>query len=370
MSRPTVAAIGLGAMGLPMATWLVCQQFPVRAFDIAQARLNLAVDAGVQTFPAAREAAAGADVVLVAVRNQEQLESLLWGSDGIAEALAPGAVVLLTSTIGIQAVQDVAARLAVARLELVDAPVSGGPVRAGKGDLLMTAGATDAAWAVAEPVMDALASTLVRIGDQPGDGQKMKTVKQLLCGVHIAAAAEALALAGELGLDKAKALETLMAGAAASFILGDRGQRIPGRTGEAPRSEPARHLRQGHGHRERCLPLGAPGRPGGRGRRAALGQAQGKAGRRRLRGDHRAGAAGGQLMSQGYLLGLAAMAIAVLLVWSSAQAVRLRRAAAGGHRHRAGRGLPLDRIIDPHRGMGRTLGSVAIISAWAPCSAR
>ncbi|MGB3955676.1 MAG: NAD-binding protein, partial [Brooklawnia sp.] len=91
---------------------------------------------------------------------------------------------------------------------------------------LMTAGATDAAWAVAEPVMAALASTLVRIGDAPGDGQKMKTVNQLLCGVHIAAAAEALALAGELGLDKAKALETLMAGAAASFMLGDRGQRM------------------------------------------------------------------------------------------------------------------------------------------------
>lgn len=226
MSRPTVAAIGLGAMGLPMASWLVSQQFPVRAFDIAEARLSLAADAGVRTFPAAREAASGADVVLVAVRNQEQLESLLWGTDGIAEALAPGAVVLLTSTVGIQAVQDVAARLAEAGLELVDAPVSGGPARAGKGDLLMTAGATDPAWAVAEPVMDALASTLVRIGDQPGDGQKMKTVNQLLCGVHIAAAAEALALAGELGLDKAKALETLMAGAAASFMLGDRGQRM------------------------------------------------------------------------------------------------------------------------------------------------
>lgn len=226
MSKPTVAALGLGAMGLPMATWLAGQQFPVRGFDIAEPRLELAREAGVETFGTAREAATGADVVLVAVRNQEQLESLLWGPDGIAEVLRPGAAILLTSTIGIAAVQQVAAKLAEVGLELVDAPVSGGPARAGKGDLLMTAGATDAAWALTEPVMDALASTLVRIGNAPGDGQKMKTVNQLLCGVHIAAAAEALALAGQLGLDKAIALDTLMAGAAASFMLGDRGQRM------------------------------------------------------------------------------------------------------------------------------------------------
>lgn len=226
MPVPVVAVLGLGAMGLPMATRLASQDFEVRGFDIAAAQLAKAAAAGVATFASARETAAGADVVLVAVRNQEQLESLLWGADGIAQVLRPGAAILLTSTIGIQAVQDVAAKLADAGLELVDAPVSGGPLRAGKGDLLMTAGATDQAWALAEPVMDALSSTLVRIGDAPGDGQKMKTVNQLLCGVHIAAAAEALALAGELGLDKALALETLMAGAAASFMLGDRGPRM------------------------------------------------------------------------------------------------------------------------------------------------
>lgn len=226
MTNPTVAVLGLGAMGLPMASWLASSNFPVRGFDIAAERIELGRAAGVEVFGTARQAATGADVVLVAVRNQEQLDALLWGADGIAEVLRRGAAILLTSTVGIADVQQVGARLAAVGLELVDAPVSGGPARAGKGDLLMTAGATDAAWALAEPVMAALASTLVRIGDAPGDGQKMKTVNQLLCGVHIAAAAEALALAGELGLDKAKALETLMAGAAASFMLGDRGQRM------------------------------------------------------------------------------------------------------------------------------------------------
>ena len=71
-----------------------------------------------------------------------------------------------------------------------------------------------------------MASTLVRVGDAPGDGQAMKTVNQLLCGVHIAAAGEALALARALGLDAEVALKALMSGAASSFMLGDRGPRM------------------------------------------------------------------------------------------------------------------------------------------------
>ncbi|GAA2180587.1 NAD(P)-dependent oxidoreductase [Brooklawnia cerclae] len=223
---PTVAVLGLGAMGLPMATWLAAQGFPVRAFDVAEARAALARRAGVVVTSSGDEAVRDADLVLVAVRNQSQLVTLLWGEAGVSSAMRKGSAVLLTSTVGIEAVQDVATRLTQEGIDLIDAPVSGGPVRAGRGDLLMTVGATDRGWALAEPVMTALASTLVRIGDEPGDGQKMKTVNQLLCGVHIAAAGEALALAGRLGLDKAQVLEALMAGAAASFMLGDRGPRM------------------------------------------------------------------------------------------------------------------------------------------------
>ncbi|WP_269452238.1 NAD(P)-dependent oxidoreductase [Tessaracoccus coleopterorum] len=163
---------------------------------------------------------------MLAVRNRAQLDSALYGDDGVAAVLRPGAVVILTSTVGIDAVREVSAELGRSAIGMVDAPISGGPVRAGNGDLLITVGADDVAYAAVEPVLDHLASTLVRIGDQPGDGQAMKTVNQLLCGVHIAAGAEALALASALGLDPAKALETLGAGAAASFMLGDRGPRM------------------------------------------------------------------------------------------------------------------------------------------------
>ncbi len=222
---PTIAVLGLGAMGLPMASRLA-ERYQVRGFDIDPERSALAQEAGVVPATSARDAATGVDVVLLAVRNRNQLEDALYGENGVVAVLQPGALVVLTSTVGIDAVREVSARLAHEGFHLVDAPISGGPVRAAKGELLITVGATDEAYAAAEPVLHRLSSTLQRMGARPGDGQAMKTVNQLLCGVHIAAAAEALALAGALGLDQELVLRTLGAGAAASFMLGDRGPRM------------------------------------------------------------------------------------------------------------------------------------------------
>ena len=220
----TVAVIGLGAMGLPMATRLA-ERFTVRGFDIAPERVSLAAEAGVTPTSSAADAVNGADAVLVAVRTGAQLEALLFGEDGLAPHLADGAVVILTSTVGTDGIDAIAAQLAAHGAELVDAPLSGGPVRAGEGDLLIVVGATPSALETARPVLDQLASTLSIVGDKPGDGQALKTVNQLLCGVHIAAAAEALALADALGLDRARTLDALTAGAANSFMLGNRGPR-------------------------------------------------------------------------------------------------------------------------------------------------
>ena len=164
-----VAVLGLGAMGLPMATNLA-ERFPVRGFDVVAERRALAERAGVVPTGTAAEAVAGADVVLIAVRDRAQLEQLLFGETGIAPHMARGAVVLLTSTVGDAGVRAVAPRLAEAGLRFVDAPVSGGPARAGDGDLLVVVGTDDDAWAAAEDVLEVMASTLVRVGDAPGDG--------------------------------------------------------------------------------------------------------------------------------------------------------------------------------------------------------
>lgn len=221
----TVAVLGLGAMGLPMATRLATG-LTVRGFDVAENRRQLAADGGVSCCDSARAAASGADAVLLAVRNGAQLHDVLFGADGVAEVLMPGSVVILTSTVGTEAIPATVAGLAGHGVALVDAPLSGGPVRAAEGDLLILVGADPEALEKARPVLQLLASTLTVVGTRPGDGQALKTVNQLLCGVHIAAAAEALALADALGLDQATTLKALEAGAAGSFMLSNRGPRI------------------------------------------------------------------------------------------------------------------------------------------------
>ncbi|MEU8706448.1 NAD(P)-dependent oxidoreductase [Streptomyces sp. NPDC048565] len=229
ITTPTTAVLGLGAMGLPMADRLA-GAFPVQAFDVFEERRALAVRGGATPAATPADAVRGADVVVIAVRDQEQLESCLFGGGavehGAAESLRDGAVVVVTSTVGVDAVQDVAARLAAQGVSLVDAPVSGGAVRAGTGDLLIMAGADEAALDAARPVLSRLGSTLHIVGPRVGDGQIMKTVNQLLCGIHTAAAAESLALARALGIDLDRAVDVLGQGAAASFMLADRGPRM------------------------------------------------------------------------------------------------------------------------------------------------
>lgn len=224
-SKPTVAVIGLGAMGLPMALKLN-ESMPVRAYDLSAERAALGAKDGLTIFSSAAEAAEGSDIVMIIVRNAAQLNDALFGNGKVAASTKAGAVVVVTSTVGIDAVKETAAKLAESGIELVDAPLSGGPVRARQGDLLIVVGGSAAARKITQPALDALASTLTVVGDNPGDGQALKTVNQLLCGIHIAAAAEALALADSLGLDLTKTLNALNAGAASSFMLGNRGVRM------------------------------------------------------------------------------------------------------------------------------------------------
>jgi 3-hydroxyisobutyrate dehydrogenase len=224
-TSPRVAVIGLGAMGLPMALHLATA-FPVTAFDVADARREAAEAGGVSTAGTPAEAAADADIALLAVRDEAQARSALFGPDGVVGALREGGLVILTSTVGPDAARDLAATLAGHSLDLVDAPISGGPARAGKGDLLVVVGAPRDSLERTRPVLEHLASTLTTVGERPGDGQAMKAINQLLAGVHIAAAAEAVALARGLGLDPEQVVDTLGAGAAGSFMLSDRGPRM------------------------------------------------------------------------------------------------------------------------------------------------
>ena len=222
----TVGWIGLGAMGAPMATCVARAGYTTAAFDVdPQKAVALAPD-GVKQADTVAAAANGADVLVLMVATAQQAESVLWGEGNAAAALKPGAVVLLMATVGPAAVEDWAKRLEPAGVEIVDAPVSGGASRAGQGDLLIMVSGSEAALGVARPLLDVMARNAPVVGSRPGDGQKVKLVNQLLCGVHIAVAAEALAFAEALGLEAGPTWEVLRNGAAASFMLDDRGARM------------------------------------------------------------------------------------------------------------------------------------------------
>jgi 3-hydroxyisobutyrate dehydrogenase len=222
----TVGWIGLGAMGAPMASCVARAGHTVTAFDIDPQKAAALAGDGVKAAATISDAAANADVLVLMVATAEQAESVLYGDGKAAAALKPGSVVLLMATVGPAAVQDWAKRLQPAGVEIVDAPVSGGATRAGQGDLLIMVSGSPAALAVVQPLLDAMARNAPVVGTEPGDGQKVKLVNQLLCGVHIAVAAEALAYAEALGLQAGPTWEVLRHGAAASFMLDDRGSRM------------------------------------------------------------------------------------------------------------------------------------------------
>lgn len=220
-----VAWIGLGAMGAPMATVTAQAGHAVTAFDMNPAALE-AVAPLVASAPSAREAVAGADAVVIMVATGPQLQAVLFGEAGIADSLTAETTVMVMSTVGPAAVEAAATQLAPVTTRFVDAPVSGGVARAGTGDLLVMVGGAAEDIERVTPLLDAMASNYPVVGARVGDGQRFKVVNQLLCGVHIAAAGEALALADSMGLDVDQCHKVLNTGAAHSFMFNDRGARM------------------------------------------------------------------------------------------------------------------------------------------------
>ncbi len=217
-----VAVVGIGNMGLGMALRLRDAGQAVRVHDIDAARHALAAAAGARPCASPAEAAAGCALLIVAVVDAVQAEAVLFGAHGAAATLAPGATVLLCPTIGPQDVEWLAARLAQAGLTCLDAPMSGGPARARDGSMsLMVAGA-EPTWQAWQPLLRHLAARLFHIGNRPGDGARTKLVNNLLAAVNLAAAAEAVALAQQLGLDGAQTLAVIAQSSGQSWIGSDR----------------------------------------------------------------------------------------------------------------------------------------------------
>jgi 3-hydroxyisobutyrate dehydrogenase len=209
-----------------MAGRLAEADFELKVFDVVAERANPLVEFGAASAASPKEAAEGSEALVLMVANAAQANDVLFGEGGVAGALPEGAAVVVMSTIGPEAVRELDQELAGRGLRTLDAPVSGGVARAERGDLLIMAGGPQNLFEELRPALDAMGSSVVHCGPRVGDGQAVKLVNQLLCGVHIAAAAEALAYAESLGLDPRFVFETIRHGAANSFMLEDRGERM------------------------------------------------------------------------------------------------------------------------------------------------
>lgn len=217
--------IGLGAMGYGMGSSLLRAGLGVDGFDLngdTQARFR--AEAGLDR-PLA-EAAGEADGAILVVVNAAQTREALFGANGLADMLKLGAVVISCATIDPQQAIAFETELSEKGILYLDAPISGGSARAAQGKLSVMASGSQEAFEKAQPALDAMAETVFRLGDRAGPGSAMKSVNQLLAGIHIAAAAEAFSFGIAQGLDADQIMQVIPACAGSSWMFENRGPYI------------------------------------------------------------------------------------------------------------------------------------------------
>lgn len=217
-----VAVIGLGSMGFGMAQSLRRAGFEVVGCDVSAAPLQRFREEGGLVARTPALAAQGCAVVVSVVVNAAQTEAVLVGPDGAAETLQPGAAFVSSATMDPQIARRLGAQLEASGRRYLDAPVSGGAARAAEGRLTMMASGAAEAFAAARPALEAMAEKVYELGDEAGQGSAFKMISQLLAGVHIAAACEAMALAARQGLDLQRVYEVITASAGNSWMFENR----------------------------------------------------------------------------------------------------------------------------------------------------
>ena len=217
-----VGLIGLGAMGRGMAGSLRRAGYQVHVCDARPgAAAEFAADGGVACATPA-EVAAACEVVISVVVNAAQTEAVLFGEHGAAAAMAPGSVFVMCSTVDPNWSVALGERLKSMQLHYLDSPISGGAAKAAGGQMTMMTAGEPAAYAKCEAMLNAMAASVYKLGDTPGAGSKVKIINQLLAGVHIAAAAEAMALGLREGVDPAALYEVITHSAGNSWMFENR----------------------------------------------------------------------------------------------------------------------------------------------------
>lgn len=220
-----IAVIGLGSMGYGIAQSLLRAGHAVYGYDVNPKTMSrFQTDGGAAG--ALPDVGAMLDAVVVVVLNAAQTESVLFGHDGVVGLLKPGAVVIGCATVAPDFARQMAAQCETSGVHYLDAPISGGSVKASQGALSVMASGTKDAFAAARPVLDATAATVFELGDSAGAGSAMKAVNQLLAGVHIAAMAEAMTFGMTQGVDPAQFVEVISKCAGTSWMLENRAPHI------------------------------------------------------------------------------------------------------------------------------------------------
>ena len=221
MAFQKVAVFGLGSMGIGMARSLVRAGHSVWGFDIRdQVAEEFAKETGnLQSFD---QIAGEIDVAVIVVLNAAQAADILFGETGIVREMKPSAVIINCVTVSPEDARLAASRCAQAELDYLDAPISGGAVKAGEGALSIMASGTPQAFDKSRLCLDAMAETVFSLGDSAGQGSLMKSVNQLLAGVHIATMAEALSFGMKQGLEAETFLQVIQKCAGTSWMLENR----------------------------------------------------------------------------------------------------------------------------------------------------
>ena len=224
-TKPRIAFLGLGIMGLPMAGHLLKAGFPLTVYNRTADRAKDLVLAGARQAATPAKAASGADFVISMVTDGPDVEEVLVGLDGAVHGARPGAVFIDMSTISPETARNLADALSRHQIEFLDAPVSGGDVGARNATLTIMVGGKQEVFEKARPVLEVMGNRLTYIGPA-GSGQVVKACNQVVSAVNLLAVCEALVLAEKNGIDPQTMIHVLSGGASQSWSLENLGTRI------------------------------------------------------------------------------------------------------------------------------------------------
>ena len=226
MRKTTKTAVfGLGSMGYGIASSALKGGHDTYGFDVNPA-LTARFDEDGGATAALDNLAPDLDVVVVVVLNAVQTEAVLFGEGGVVPMMKTGSVVIACATVPPEFAREMEQQCATYGVLYLDAPISGGSVKAANGQLSIMAAGTPGAFSAAKPVMDSIAETVFELGDSAGAGSAMKAVNQLLAGVHIATMAEALTFGMTQGVAPEKFVEVISKCAGSSWMLENRAPHI------------------------------------------------------------------------------------------------------------------------------------------------